>query len=371
MSIHPLQALGPLDGRYHQKVAALGPYFSEAALIRYRVWVEVEYLIALHQAAPRPLSSLDEGERAFLRNLYQNFDQKAAERIKAIEAITNHDVKAVEYYIKEEIDQSDFARLKANKEFVHFGLTSQDINNTATPMMIRDALHAVYIPSLQGIISQLDAYAADWRDIAMLARTHGQPASPTGLGKEFAVFSKRLSIQLEELKSLPYPAKFGGATGNLNAHYIAYPETDWQAFADQFVQEYLHLSRSYPTTQIEHYDGLACIFDCLRRINTILIDLCQDVWLYVSQEYFRQKVKAGEVGSSAMPHKVNPIDFENAEGNAGLSTALLEFLSRKLPVSPFATRPDRLNRATQCRCGGGLCLPGPKFCDEGSGQTPG
>ncbi len=333
MSFHTLDALGPLDGRYHAKVAALGPYFSEAALIRYRVWVEVEYLIALHQAAPAPLQPLRNDAIQYLRQLYLAFPREAAERVKAIESITNHDVKAVEYYLKEAIDQSSYDSLKAHKEFVHFGLTSQDINNTATPMMLRDALHQVYIPSLQKIIDHLQGNVDDWKNIPLLARTHGQPASPTTLGKEFAVFVRRLTVQLEELKTLPFPAKFGGATGNLNAHYIAYPETDWHAFANDFVQRALKLERSYPTTQIEHYDGLARIFDCLRRINTILIDLCQDVWLYVSQEYFRQRVKAGEVGSSAMPHKVNPIDFENAEGNAGLSTALFEFLSRKLPIS--------------------------------------
>ncbi|MEL6589625.1 MAG: adenylosuccinate lyase [Bacteroidota bacterium] len=333
MSLTPLQALSPLDGRYQAKTAALAPYFSEAGLIRYRIWVEVEYLIALHQAAPRPLEPLHDDDVQFLRSLYQTFGEAEAQRVKDIEAVTNHDVKAVEYLIKEQIEASGRQQLIANKEFVHFGLTSQDINNTATPMMLRDSIEQVYLPRIEEIVSVLGGFAERWSSIPLLARTHGQPASPTNLGKEFGVFVARLEKQVAELKSLPYPAKFGGATGNLNAHYIAYPERDWHAFAAQFVAEALGLERSHPTTQIEHYDGLARIFDCLRRINTIVIDLCQDVWIYISQEYFKQKVKAGEVGSSAMPHKVNPIDFENAEGNCGLSTALLEFLSRKLPVS--------------------------------------
>lgn len=333
MSLTPLQALSPLDGRYQAKTAALAPYFSESGLIRYRIWVEVEYLIALHQAAPRPLKPLDDDDVQFLRSLYQTFGEAEAQRVKEIEAVTNHDVKAVEYLIKEQIEASGRSQLIANKEFVHFGLTSQDINNTATPMMLRDAVEQVYLPRIEEIVSILGGFAERWSSIPLLARTHGQAASPTNLGKEFGVFVARLQKQVEELKSLPYPAKFGGATGNLNAHFIAYPDQDWHAFAAQFVGEALKLERSYPTTQIEHYDGLARIFDCLRRINTIVIDLCQDVWIYISQDYFKQKVKAGEVGSSAMPHKVNPIDFENAEGNCGLSTALLEFLSRKLPVS--------------------------------------
>ncbi|MEL7534591.1 MAG: adenylosuccinate lyase [Bacteroidota bacterium] len=333
MSLNSLHALSPLDGRYQSKLAALSPFFSEAALIRYRVWVEVEYLIALHEQAPRPLQALSASDQTFLRSLYLDFQDTDAQRVKEIEAITNHDVKAVEYLIKEKIETEGRSNLVQNKEFVHFGLTSQDINNTANPMMIRDAIQQVYLVRIEEIISVLTGYAERWKSIPMLARTHGQAASPTNLGKEIEVYVVRLQTQVDELKSLPYPAKFGGATGNLNAHFIAYPDTDWHQFAKHFVHEYLGLHRSFPTTQIEHYDGLARIFDCLRRINTIVIDLCQDMWIYISQDYFKQKVKAGEVGSSAMPHKVNPIDFENAEGNCGLSTALFEFLSRKLPIS--------------------------------------
>ncbi|MEZ4828953.1 MAG: adenylosuccinate lyase [Bacteroidia bacterium] len=333
MDLNALTAISPLDGRYRNKVAALDAYFSEYALIRYRIRVEAEYLISLHKTEIAPLQPLNPAETEFLRSLYKNFSDEDAARVKEIEKTTNHDVKAVEYLIKEKIYASDFARLKDWQEFVHFGLTSQDINNTAIPMSLRDSLTEVYLPQLQRIIDILTTYTRDWKSIPLLARTHGQPASPTTLGKEIAVFARRLEVQAETLRNLPVPGKFGGATGNLNAHYIAYPEVDWQAFADQFVGEALGLSRSYPTTQIDHYDGLSAIFDCLKRINSIMIDLCQDMWLYISQEYFRQKVKAGEVGSSAMPHKVNPIDFENAEGNCGLSTAILEFLSRKLPVS--------------------------------------
>ncbi|MEL6671489.1 MAG: adenylosuccinate lyase [Bacteroidota bacterium] len=333
MELNALTAISPLDGRYRKKVAALAPYLSEFALIKYRILVEVEYFVALQATGLKPLTGLSEADIQWLRALYEQADLTAAERIKTIERTTNHDVKAVEYYIKEQIDASDRDTLKSSKEFIHFGLTSQDINNTATPMMLRDAVAAVYLPGIAEIHQQLSTFAEEWRELPMLARTHGQPASPTGLGKEIAVFAKRLEVQLTELKSLSYPGKFGGATGNLNAHYVAYPDFDWQTFAGDFVEKTLGLSRSYPTTQIEHYDGLARLFDCLKRINTILIDLCQDIWIYISQEYFRQKTKKGEIGSSAMPHKVNPIDFENAEGNCGLSTALLEYLSRKLPVS--------------------------------------
>lgn len=333
MSFNPIHALSPLDGRYQSKTAALSPFFSEAALIRYRVWVEVEYLIALHEQAPRPLKALNADDQSFLRSLYLSFQDADAERVKEIEAITNHDVKAIEYLIKEKIEATGRQNLIQNKEFVHFGLTSQDINNTANPMMIRDAIQQVYLPRIEEVIALLADFAERWKSIPMLARTHGQAASPTSLGKEIQVFVVRLQTQVDELKTLPYPAKFGGATGNLNAHFIAYPETDWHQFSQHFVSEHLGLQRSFPTTQIEHYDGLARIFDCLRRINTIVIDLCQDMWIYISQDYFKQKVKAGEVGSSAMPHKVNPIDYENAEGNCGLSTALFEFLSRKLPIS--------------------------------------
>ena len=333
MDLSALTAISPLDGRYRSKVEALDAYFSEFALIRYRVWVEIEYFIELTGTGLPPLETLAESDIRFLRGMYEQFQIEDAARVKAFERETNHDVKAVEYFIKEKIDAQGSEALIRHKEFIHFGLTSQDINNTATPMLLRDALHEVYLPAIRKVIHTLEASARDWRTIPMLARTHGQPASPTTLGKEIEVFSERLNSQVNELAELPYPAKFGGATGNLNAHYIAYPGYNWQAFADHFLFDTLDLSRSYPTTQIEHYDGLARIFDCMKRINTIVIDLCQDMWLYIGMEYFRQEVKAGEVGSSAMPHKVNPIDFENAEGNSGLSTALLEFLSRKLPVS--------------------------------------
>lgn len=330
---HPLTALSPLDGRYHSKLLPLSPYFSEFALIKYRIRIEIEYLIALHATSIRPLEAFDESEQNFLRDIYRNFTPEDAQQVKEIESVTNHDVKAVEYYIKQYIDASRLPKLIENKEFIHFGLTSQDINNTASPMMLRDAIQDVYLPRIHKILDKLNTYATEWKELPMLARTHGQPASPTTLGKEIKVFAVRIAAHVAELESLEFPAKFGGATGNLNAHYIAYPSTDWHQFAKSFVEETLGLSRSFPTTQIEHYDGLGRIFDCIKRINTILIDLCQDIWLYISSEYFKQKVKAGEVGSSAMPHKVNPIDFENAEGNAGMSTALLEFLSRKLPVS--------------------------------------
>jgi adenylosuccinate lyase len=333
MELNTLTAISPLDGRYRNKVASLAPYFSEFALIRYRVWVEIEYLIAIHEEGIKPLAPLSEDQKSFLRALYLDFSEADAQRVKDIEKITNHDVKAVEYLIKEKVDEHGDKQLIANKEFIHFGLTSQDINNTASPMMLRDAIQEVYLPQIKGIISWIENFAKEHRHISVLARTHGQPASPTTLGKEFAVFAERLNNQVNELAAIPYPAKFGGATGNLNAHFLAYPDTDWNAFAVHLVNDILGLNRSYPTTQIDHYDGLSRIFDCLKRINSILIDLCQDVWIYISMEYFRQKVKAGEVGSSAMPHKVNPIDFENAEGNAGLSTSILEFLSRKLPVS--------------------------------------
>jgi len=334
MQLSALTALSPLDGRYRSKLAPLAPYFSEFGLIKYRVIVEIRYLIALHATEQKPLHVLAESDIAALTKLEEDFSEENAARIKEIERTTNHDVKAVEYFLKEQIEAGNFSdELKQNLEFIHFGLTSQDVNNTAIPMSLRDAVVESFLPMLEGVIGQIEAYAQEWKHIPLLARTHGQPASPTTLGKEFSVFVTRLQNQVEALKALPYPAKFGGATGNMNAHYIAYPDYDWQGFATNFVENSLGLNRSYPTTQIEHYDGLSAIFDQLKRINSILIDLCQDVWIYVSQEYFRQKVKAGEVGSSAMPHKVNPIDFENAEGNCGLSTALLEFLSRKLPVS--------------------------------------
>ena len=334
MELSALTAISPLDGRYRRKVEALAPFFSEYALIRYRVKVEILYLIALHETAQRPLEPLSPQDRSALEQLDEQFSQADAERVKAIEGVTNHDVKAVEYFLKEKIEAGDFSQdLKGRLEFIHFGLTSQDINNTAIPLSLRHAIEQVYLPQLAQVIEGLHQMAYGLADQAMLARTHGQPASPTGLGKEIEVFAIRLENQYDSLKGMPYPAKFGGATGNLNAHYVAYPDYPWHQFADDFVSRYLGLRRSYPTTQIEHYDGLSAIFDQLKRINTIVVDLCQDMWLYISQEYFKQRTKEGEVGSSAMPHKVNPIDFENAEGNCGLSTALLEFLSRKLPVS--------------------------------------
>ncbi|GAB4405683.1 MAG: adenylosuccinate lyase [Bacteroidia bacterium] len=332
MELNVLTALSPLDGRYRSKVAALVPYFSEYALIRYRIRVEVEYFIALHDAAPAPLAPLPVAAQTRLRTLYEQFSGEDAARVKAIEATTNHDVKAVEYFMKERIAAWGDETLTRHLEFVHFGLTSQDINNTAIPLQLSEALREVYLPLLEQVIATLRSQADAWRAVPMLARTHGQPASPTTLGKEWAVFVARLDQHARELAALPMPAKFGGATGNFNAHYIAYPDIDWQAFARQFVAQ-LGLHRSYPTTQIDHYDGLARVFDCLRRINSIVTDLCQDSWLYIGMEYFRQETKAGEVGSSAMPHKVNPIDFENAEGNCGISTALFEYMSRKLPVS--------------------------------------
>lgn len=334
MNFTPLVAISPLDGRYQSKLAPLAPFFSEYALIKYRVQVEIIYLIALHDLRIKPLDPLKGKVKDQLHDIYLNFNEEHAQQIKDIEKTTNHDVKAVEYFIKDYIQKYiDDPELIANLEFVHFGLTSQDINNTATPMMLRDALRQILIPQLEKVTGVLEAYAADWKAIPLLARTHGQPATPTSLGKEIQVFSSRLRTQINILRTLPYPAKFGGASGNLNAHYIAYPDIDWNDFAKDLVENKLGLSRSEPTTQIEHYDGLGRIFDCLKRINTIFIDFCQDIWMYISIEYFRQKVKKGEVGSSAMPHKVNPIDFENAEGNCGISTALLEFLSRKLPVS--------------------------------------
>ena len=329
-------AVSPIDGRYASKAAPLREYFSEFALIRNRVRVEIEYFIALCSIPLPQLSNFGEGtgktrEELFaaLRDIYRNLTPEEASRVKEIEKVTNHDVKAVEYFIKEH-----FKALKITpwQEFVHFGLTSQDINNTSQPIMLKEALENEYMPRLQEILSILRADALEWKDVTMLARTHGQPATPTRMGKEIEVFIARLEEQIRQLSQLTYPAKFGGATGNMNAHKIAYPDIDWPSFADSFVSS-LGLKRSCPTTQIEHYDNLAAIFDCMRRINTILIDLCRDVWTYISMEYFRQKVAKNEVGSSAMPHKVNPIDFENAEGNLGMADAVLTFLSMKLPVS--------------------------------------
>ncbi|MFK7970271.1 MAG: adenylosuccinate lyase [Bacteroidia bacterium] len=333
MNFSPLSAISPLDGRYRSKLEALAPYFSEYALIRYRLLVEIEYFIALRETSLPGHEPLTDAQAERMRDFYRNFSEQDAYRVKEIERTTNHDVKAVEYILKEWIDRQNDASYTASREFVHFGLTSQDINNTATPLLLKEAIHQEYLPKLDGVIHQLRSYADAWKAIPMLARTHGQPASPTTLGKEIAVFVARLQNQRNELASLPVTAKFGGATGNFNAHIIAYPEIDWEGFGEKFVNETLGLLRSRPTTQIEHYDGLARIFDCMRRINVIMTDLCQDIWIYISQDYFKQKVKKGEVGSSAMPHKVNPIDFENAEGNVGISTALFEYLSRKLPVS--------------------------------------
>lgn len=333
MQLDELTAISPLDGRYRRKVEVLAPYFSEYALMKYRVQVEIEYFIDLLDSKFTQIHPLQADQIAFLQRIYQHFTLDQAKRIKEIEQQTNHDVKAVEYFIKEQLEESETGGLAAKKEFVHFGLTSQDINNTAIPLMIRDAIHEVVIPRLRQLTDYLLDLGDNWKEVPMLARTHGQPASPTTMGKEIHVFAKRLMLQLAEMEEMAIPAKFGGATGNLNAHFVSFPEIDWDSFADEFIEKKLGLSRSFPTTQIDHYDGLSRIFDCFARINSILIDLCQDMWLYISQEYFLQKTKKGEVGSSAMPHKVNPIDFENAEGNCGMSSAILGFLSRKLPIS--------------------------------------
>ena len=331
-----ITAVSPIDGRYASKTSQLRKYFSEYALIRYRTRIEIEYFIALCGIPLPGLESFGEGTLkskdelfATLRGLYTDMTPEDSERVKEIEKVTNHDVKAVEYYIKEKFDGLGLSRWK---EFIHFGLTSQDINNISQPLMLKEALENEYIPALDEIVSILASDASDWKDVPMLAKTHGQPATPTRLGKEIQVFVARLQEQLRQFSALSFPAKFGGATGNMNAHKVAYPKIDWKSFADNFVAS-LGLNRSFPTTQIEHYDNLAAIFDCLRRINTILIDLCRDIWTYISMEYFRQKVVKGEVGSSAMPHKVNPIDFENAEGNLGMANAVLTFLSMKLPIS--------------------------------------
>lgn len=336
MDFHSLLAVSPIDGRYAAKTASLRQYFSEFALIRNRVRVEVEYFITLCEIPLPQLADFGEGtgmsrDELFtrLRQLYQSMTPEDAQKVKDIEKITNHDVKAVEYFIKEKFKALGISRWQ---EFVHFGLTSQDINNTSQPLMLKEALENEYIPALKEVISILSADVEAWKDVPMLARTHGQPATPTRLGKEFQVFVSRLEEQLRQFGQLTWPAKFGGATGNMNAHKVAFPDIDWPAFADRFVAS-LGLERSFPTTQIDHYDNLAAIFDCLRRINTILIDLCRDIWTYISMEYFHQQVAKNEVGSSAMPHKVNPIDFENAEGNLGMANAVLTFLSMKLPIS--------------------------------------
>lgn len=325
-----LKAISPVDGRYGNTTRQLADYFSEYALIRYRIRVEVEYFIALCELPLPQLKGVNAAAREALRGLYRDFSLADAERVKAIEATTNHDVKAVEYFLKERMEPLG---LGAYAEFIHFGLTSQDINNTAVPLSLREALEQAYLPALAALRDRLAAMAAEWHEVPMLARTHGQPASPTRLGKELMVFVERLDKQTARLKAVPVPAKFGGATGNFNAHHAAYPAIDWPAFADRFVGEKLGLTRSRYTTQIEHYDDLAALFDGLKRIDTILTDLCRDMWTYISMEYFKQRIKAGEVGSSAMPHKVNPIDFENAEGNFGIANAIYEHLASKLPLS--------------------------------------
>ena len=326
-----LTAISPIDGRYRGKTEPLAAYFSEYALIRYRVRVEIEYFITLCEIPLPQLSGFDHALFSRLRDVYRLFDEQGAQRVKDIEKVTNHDVKAVEYFIKEEFDK--IGGLEAYKEFIHFGLTSQDINNTSVPLSIKEALEEVFCPQLEELIAQLQQYADEWRDVPMLAKTHGQPASPTRLGKEIMVFVYRLNEQLATLKSCKFTAKFGGATGNYNAHHVAYPLIDWRAFGDKFVSEKLGLQREQYTTQISNYDHLGAIFDAVRRINTVIIDLDRDFWMYISMDYFKQKIKAGEVGSSAMPHKVNPIDYENSEGNLGMANAILQFLAQKLPVS--------------------------------------
>lgn len=330
MDLQMLTAISPIDGRYRDKVAELGDYFSEFALIKYRLFVEVEYFIALTDIPLPQLTKLTEKQANDLRNLYHQFSLEDANRIKEIEKTTNHDVKAVEYFMKEKFDLIGLAPFK---EFIHFGLTSQDINNTAVPCSMQDALNEVYLPAMDKLITRLKELSTEWKEIPMLAKTHGQPASPTLLGKEIKVFIERLEIQLEQLKSIRCQAKFGGATGNLNAHHVAYPSIDWVVFANRFVRESLKLERSQTTTQIAHYDNYAAFFDCMKRINTILIDLDRDFWSYISMGYFKQQIKKGEIGSSAMPHKVNPIDFENSEGNLGVANAIFEHLSAKLPIS--------------------------------------
>lgn len=330
MSLSPLTAVSPIDGRYHSKTESLAPYFSEYALIRYRVNVEVEYFIALCEIPLPQLEGVDPEMKEQLRDIYRNFSVDDAQRIKDIESVTNHDVKAVEYFLKE---QFDALGLEQYKEFIHFGLTSQDINNTSVPMAVRDATERVFIPMLEDVIAWLNEHATEWYDIPMLAKTHGQPASPTRLGKEIKVFAYRLEEQLKQLKAVPVSGKFGGATGNFNAHLIAFPGYDWRAFGAKFLNEYLGIKREEWTTQISNYDNLGALLDAMKRINTIIIDLDRDMWMYISMNYFKQKIKAGEVGSSAMPHKVNPIDFENSEGNMGIANSILQFLSMKLPIS--------------------------------------
>ena len=331
MELDVLTAISPIDGRYRGKTDVLASYFSEFALIRYRVRVEVEYFIALCELPLPQLKGVDKGVFEPLRDIYRHFSEADAARIKEIESVTNHDVKAVEYFLKEQFDK--MGDMEPYKEFIHFGLTSQDINNTSVPLSVKEALEQAYYPRLEELIAQLETYATEWAEIPMLAKTHGQPASPTRLGKEIQVFAYRLKRQLASLKACPLTAKFGGATGNYNAHHVAYPAYDWKDFGNKFVAEKLGLEREEYTTQISNYDNLSAVFDALKRINTIMIDMNRDFWQYISMEYFKQKIKAGEVGSSAMPHKVNPIDFENAEGNLGVANALLNHLAVKLPVS--------------------------------------
>lgn len=330
MELNTLTAISPIDGRYRSKCAGLAGYFSEYGLIRYRLRVEVEYFVALTRMGLPQIQPLSEADERRMRALYLEFSLEDAERIKAIESITNHDVKAVEYFIKEKMDAMG---VRANKEFVHFGLTSQDINNTAVPMSLREALHKEYIPALQALIEHLRDLSRQWSDLPMLARTHGQPASPTTLGKELYVYVSRLEMQVRQLLAVPVSGKFGGATGNFNAHRAAFPQVDWQAFAQRFLSETLGIEREPWTTQISNYDNMSALFDAMRRINTIILDLDRDMWMYISMDYFKQRIREGEVGSSAMPHKVNPIDFENSEGNLGVSNALLSHLASKLPVS--------------------------------------
>lgn len=330
MNISQLNAISPIDGRYRNKVVELAIFFSEEALIKYRVFVEIEYFIALCELPLPQLSTFNPDSIKDLRAIYTNFSSEDARKIKDIEQTTNHDVKAVEYFIKEQFDAQG---LEPYKEFIHFGLTSQDINNTAIPLSIKEAIAQVYIPNFELLITTLKRLSNNWKEVPMLSRTHGQPASPTRLGKEIDVFVVRLQAQFDSLKTIPHAAKFGGASGNYNAHKVAYPEIDWKAFGYQFVEGQLALHHSFPTTQIEHYDHMAALFDCLKRINTIIIDLNRDIWTYISMDYFKQQIKPGEIGSSAMPHKVNPIDFENSEGNLGIANAVFEHLSAKLPVS--------------------------------------
>lgn len=330
MNLTQLNAISPIDGRYRNKVASLANYFSEEALIKYRIKVEIEYFIALCEIPLPQLASFDKNTFGSLREIYNNFSSEDAIKIKEIESITNHDVKAVEYFIKEKFDALE---LEEFKEFIHFGLTSQDINNTAIPLSLKDAMEEVYYPKLDALVSKLADLAEEWEEIPMLARTHGQPASPTRLGKEFFVFVERVNNQVMHAQHVPHAAKFGGATGNFNAHKVAYPAIDWKKFGTEFVENILGLHHSFPTTQIEHYDHMAALYDGLKRVNTILIDLNRDIWTYISNDYFKQKIKKGEVGSSAMPHKVNPIDFENSEGNLGIANAIFEHLSIKLPIS--------------------------------------